>query len=92
MLLFQGTFLSEVRDEGAMIPVSLIIEALKDVGYPDHRLARREFEDRLSRGGWRYLINCDAWAPPSVVARLRAGGDLTGVAVAAVAPVYSRAK
>jgi hypothetical protein len=89
MTLFQGTFLSDVRDEGALIPISQIMEALQDVGYPDLHLARREFEDRLSRDGWHYLIAHDAWAPPSVIARLRAGGDLSGVEVA---PVYSRAE
>jgi hypothetical protein len=76
-----------VQDRGALVPVSHIIAALKDA--PDIDSARKEAESMLSKGGWHYLIAHDAWAPPSVVARLRAGGDLSGVEVA---PVYSRAE
>jgi len=75
----------DVQDLGALVPVSHIIAALKDA--PDINSAHKEAESLLSKGGWHYLIAHDAWAPPSVVARLRAGGDLSGVEVA---PVYSR--
>jgi hypothetical protein len=78
----------DVQDRGALVPVSHIIAALKDA--PDINSACKEAEGLLSNGGWHYLIAHDAWAPPSVVARLRAGGDLTGQPVAAVVPVYSR--
>lgn len=74
-------------DNGQMISITEIIMALPDYGIHGQAV-RREFEDRLRNNGWVYLIDYDAFIPPSTVAQLRAGKTMAEIQMMAEIAKY----
>lgn len=75
---FLGAYIQMPDDNGQMISVMEIIMAVPD--YDIHgKAVRREFEDRLRNDGWFYMIEYDAFIPPSTVAKLRTGQSMSDI-------------